>query len=203
MNTLRQTHNTLVPLTSYRPRRGGRDLYRSVTIWQACRATSAATTFFDPITVSIGQPGAQYDETFIDAGLGLNNPVRQVWTEAGDIWGPTLDQTLGCLLSIGTGRPQLGDFGPGVMDTSARLLSIATETVVTANSFFNERRHDLVKHHQYFRFDVDRGLSKIGLEEARKRGQIVAATQEYLRLGRTFDEVEECARNLSSRGMLA
>lgn len=198
VSTLRQRHDTHLPLTSYPPRRGGRDLYHSITVWQACRATSAATTFFDPITVDIGSKGTQYKETFIDAAEGQNNPIRQVWTEAGDIWGPPLDQKIECLVSIGTGIPELSDFGPGVLDEGTRLKKIATETTKTADSFFNDRRYDLVKNSRYFRFDVDRGLSNIGLEEAKKKGEIIAATQDYLRRGKTFSEVEECAKKLTA-----
>lgn len=50
------------------------------TICQAALATSAATTFFD--SVSIG------DRTFTDGGLGANNPVDEVEGEASNIWCP-------------------------------------------------------------------------------------------------------------------
>ena len=45
-------------------------------IWEACRATSAAATFFDP--VSIGP----YGEEFIDGATESNNPIERLLEEA-------------------------------------------------------------------------------------------------------------------------
>jgi patatin-like phospholipase/acyl hydrolase len=39
---------------------------------EACRATSAATSFFDPIAVG------RFGEEFVDGATGANNPVREV-----------------------------------------------------------------------------------------------------------------------------
>lgn len=50
-------------------------------MWQACRATSAAPTFFD--SVAIGP----FEEEFVDGGLGKNNPINVLWNEAQDAWG--------------------------------------------------------------------------------------------------------------------
>jgi predicted acylesterase/phospholipase RssA len=47
------------------------------TICQAARATSAATTFFEPASI-----GAR---RFADGALGANNPVDEVEDEASDI----------------------------------------------------------------------------------------------------------------------
>ncbi|KAH7021523.1 acyl transferase/acyl hydrolase/lysophospholipase [Microdochium trichocladiopsis] len=65
--TSKQTSDA-VCLTSYRTPRST-DLLSTTKVWQACRATSAATTFFDP--VAIGFP----PEEFVDGALGMNNPV--------------------------------------------------------------------------------------------------------------------------------
>ena len=70
------------------------------TICQAALATSAATTFFDP--VSIG------DRTFADGGLGANNPVDEVEGEASNVWCSEtgdLKPLVKCFISIGTGNP--------------------------------------------------------------------------------------------------
>src|SRR5690606_33096026 len=67
------------------------------SIWEACRATTAASTFFKPIF--IGQPGLQ--EEFVDAALGCNNPVNQVVRESRREFGEKNTQ---CLISIGTGK---------------------------------------------------------------------------------------------------
>jgi len=58
-----------VCLTSYMSPRGGSDLLNSVRIWEACRATSAASSFFNPIAIG------RYKEEFMDGATGANNPI--------------------------------------------------------------------------------------------------------------------------------
>ncbi|KAK3345661.1 hypothetical protein B0H65DRAFT_509300 [Neurospora tetraspora] len=82
--TSKDVHQSIVCFTTYPSRRLVPHLYNSTTIWQACRATSAATSFFDPI--AIGPMG----EEFVDGALGLNNPAQ-------DVWGDQLEKNLACL----------------------------------------------------------------------------------------------------------
>ena len=147
----------------------------------------------------LGSPGATWEETFIDGALGYNNPVQQLWTEAGDIWGKNLERKIDCLVSLGTGKPALGDFAPAVKDLGQRLVDVATETQKTAVQFYNDRRSDLVEESRYYRFNVDQGLVNIGLEEAQKKAIIIRATKEYLRDGETFDKMGMCVGKLASR----
>lgn len=72
--TSKQT-NDAVCLTSYRTPRSI-DLLNTAKVWQACRATSAATTFFDPIAIGIPP------EEFVDGALGMNNPIFALWNQA-------------------------------------------------------------------------------------------------------------------------
>lgn len=51
-------------------------LYETCTIWEACRATSATTSFFDPITIG------PYDQKFADGAVKYNNPIQLVYREA-------------------------------------------------------------------------------------------------------------------------
>ena len=67
-------------------------------IWEAAQATSAAPTLFKRI--EIGSPGMQ--EEFVDAGVGCNNPVKQIEEKAELNFGP--DRNVACIVSIGTGR---------------------------------------------------------------------------------------------------
>lgn len=76
--------------------------YEDVAIWEACRATSAAPTFFPPI--AIGNPPTLY----VDGGLGYNNPIRELLDEVKDLW-PT--RPTACIVSLGTGLPSLKDVG--------------------------------------------------------------------------------------------
>ncbi|KAI1389529.1 acyl transferase/acyl hydrolase/lysophospholipase [Hypoxylon trugodes] len=127
--TSQQTGRTAI-LSSYYNERRGAEFLDKATIWQAARATSAATTFFDPITID--------DETFVDGATGANNPTNLLWSEAGDIWGHGSGLGLAnvrCLVSIGTGVPALTSFGPDLPGLKSALQAIATDTEQTANSF--------------------------------------------------------------------
>jgi hypothetical protein len=131
--TSKQTSET-VCLTSYRTSRRNNDLLNSATIWEACRTTSAATSFFVPISVG------RFGEEFVDGATGANNPVREVWHQAQLAWGPEpLESKVKCLVSIGTGVPSLKSFKDDVLHIGETLIAIATETEQTAERFRRER----------------------------------------------------------------
>ncbi len=131
--TSKQTSETIC-LTSYKSLRGGSDLLNSVKIWEACRATSAASSFFDPIAVG------RYGEEFVDGATGANNPVWEVWNQAQLMWGlEPLESRIKCLVSIGTGVPSLKPFQGDVFYTGKTLVAIANETEQTAESFRRDK----------------------------------------------------------------
>ena len=142
------------------------------TIWEAARATSAAATFFDPIKI-----GSQF---YVDGATGLNNPIEELLRESRRIW-PRAYLDIQCIVSIGTGCPDLTNFGDNLKDIVLTLKAIATETEATANRF-----QDMVVGmdwtDRYFRFNVDRGLGRVRLEEHEKIAEIEMATLRYLQL---------------------
>ena len=161
------------------------------TICQAALATSAATTFFD--AVSIG------DRTFADSGLGANNPVDEVEGEASNIWCSEtgdLKPLVKCFISIGTGNPGTKAFEDHIIKfLSQTVVEIATETENTEKRFiarwakhFDEKR--------YYRFNVDQGLQSVGLDEYKKKGAIEAATEGYLTHMERKLRVRDCIKNL-------
>jgi predicted acylesterase/phospholipase RssA len=161
------------------------------TICQAALATSAATTFFDP--VSIG------DRSFADGGLGANNPVEEVEGEASNIWcleTGDLKSLVKCFISIGTGNPGKKPFEDGIIKLLGQtVVQIATETENTEKRFiarwakhFDEKR--------YFRFNVEQGLQKIGLEEFKKKGVMEAATEGYLTHMAQKFRLRDCIQNM-------
>ena len=190
--TSKQTSET-VCLTSYKLARGGGDLLNSVTIWEACRATSAASSFFDPIAVGL------YGEEFVDGATGANNPVWEVWNQAQLVWGSQpIEDSIHCLVSIGTGIPSLKPFRDDAFHIGDTLIAIATETEQTAEKFQRDKTH-LDSIGRYYRFNVSRGLEEIGLEESKKKKDIAAATRRYVGLQDVHKRMQACANNVSER----
>lgn len=161
------------------------------TICQAALATSAATTFFEP--VSIGH------RTFADGGLGSNNPVDEVEGEAANIWCSEtgdLKPLVKCFISIGTGNPGKKAFEDNIIKFLGQtVVEIATETENTERRFivrwakhFDEKR--------YYRFNVEQGLQSIGLDEYKKQGAMEAATESYLTHMAQKFRVRDCIQNL-------
>jgi predicted acylesterase/phospholipase RssA len=154
------------------------DLYNNAKIWEVARATSAASSFFEPITIGKNK------RVFLDGAVGANNPIRQLWQEAGRLWGPGhLEPQIQCLVSIGTGVPAVEPFGAKLLAIAKTLKAIATETEETAESFASEHT-DIISQRRYLRLNVLKGLESIGLEDASKKSDIEATTEAY---GRTID----------------
>ena len=185
--------NETVCLTSYRSPRGSSDLLNSVKIWEACRATSAASSFFDPIAVG------RYKEEFVDGGTGANNLIWEMWNQAQAIWGPeAVDGKVKCLVLIGTGVPSLKPFNHDVFHIGETLVAIATETEQTAERFRQHKAH-LDDTGRYYRFNVAHGLEEIGLEESKKKKEIAAATRRYVASQEVLKQMQACADNLAGR----
>ncbi|KAF2183704.1 phospholipase [Zopfia rhizophila CBS 207.26] len=187
--TSRQAAGT-VCLTSYRSLRSDNDLLKATKIWEACRATSAASSFFDPITIG------PLNEEFLDGGTGANNPVWELWHQAQIVWGhQMLEKNLKCLVSIGTGVSSHKPFKDNVFRIHDTLIAMATETEQTAERFRKDKSH-LSDEGRYFRFNVWHGLEDIGLEESKKIKDIAAVTRKYLSLEEVYKQMEKCASSL-------
>lgn len=157
-------------------------------------ATSAATTFFEPVTID--------DMKYLDGGLGANNPVDDVVGEARYIMGretEDLKPLVKCLISIGTGNPGMRSISDNFLQfVSTTLVSISTSTELTAQRFALEWR-DLSDAHRYFRFNVEQGLQDIDLSEYKESGKIKIATQVYLEKADSAAMVENCVKNLKTK----
>ena len=150
--TSQETGDT-VHLTSY-PSRGSEHLFSKTKTWEAGRATSAASSFFDPIAIG----------DFVDGATGANNPVTDVWNEAKDVWPHApFEDNVKCLVSIGTGVPSPRPLINDISKIGKSLIAIVTETENTAERFARDKS-DLADENRYFRFNVLKGLEDIGLE---------------------------------------
>lgn len=183
----------IVRLTSYRSPRGRERLFRSTKIWEAGRATSAASSFFDPITIG------DFHEGFVDGATGANNPVYEVWNEAQDIWpSDSLEASVKCFVSIGTGVPSLKPFTDDLVGIGQTLLAITTETEKTAERFCRDKS-GLDDNGSYFRFNVLRGLEDIGLEDSARKNAIIAATDRYVESQAVFKQMKACGNRLGNK----
>ncbi|KAF5590044.1 calcium-independent phospholipase A2-gamma [Fusarium pseudoanthophilum] len=137
-------------------------------IWKAARATSAASSFFDPIQIG------KFGQWFTDGATGFNNPVNQVYEEALQIWADAKDN-IQCIVSIGTGEPGVKPFGDDLKGLALTLLSVATQTEETSKRFAKSHAH--ITH---IRLNVVHGLQGIGLQEYNEIATIKSVTDRYL-----------------------
>lgn len=121
-------------------------------------------------------------EEFIDAGLGCNNPVRYLVEEATKEFG--LERKVGCIVSIGTGKPMVAGFkAPSLfqrvlpLELVKVLASIATDTEGESSRMKSRFQNCPGLYH---RLNVEQGLQGISLEEWDKLGEIKSHTMAYL-----------------------
>lgn len=152
-------------------------------IWEACRATSAALTFFDPIVVD----GLKYS----DGGLIYNNPVQLVHGEASEVF-PDREQLI---VSLGTGVSKIVRWEPRLLTIAHDLANLATETEKTADDFFRRDGAKAAKAGRYFRFNVP-GLGDIGLDESKQLHDIETLAEHYLDTPEEGLKVQSCAERL-------
>jgi predicted acylesterase/phospholipase RssA len=158
------------------------------TILQAARATSAAPTIFDALEIKQGV----MIKRFVDAGLGFNNPLRLLLTEAKDLW-PSRD--IACLVSIGTGRPNVEGIKPSLKALAETCRDMVTDADKVAQEYKEEwQRRKPIQQEPYFRFTVQRGLG-MALDEAANMGDIYVRTETYVK--ETEHDILDCGQRLS------
>lgn len=172
------------------------ELLKECKIWEACRATSAATTFFNPIKIG------RHDQEFADGGVLNNNPIEVVKIEASTMWPGRFDNAI--MLSIGTGSAPGAEFKGNVKKIIKAMQKIITQTEKTANTF-DLTHESMSKENRLFRFNVYHGLSDVGLEEWKEKEKVVNSTQTYLRNAEVRRQTKRCigifARKLQGKSV--
>jgi len=160
-------------------------------IWEAARATSAAPAFFLPIRIN--------DVLYGDGGLGYNNPTDEAIAEARKIWP---GRPIGIVLSIGTGLEealQLKDESTEISKMAKAMLrntspalafkvAVAEYAIKCSTSCevihrkMAERCDEDILGGNYFRFNVNQGMSRIGFAEWDTLGIMIALTNSYMDL---------------------
>jgi patatin-like phospholipase/acyl hydrolase len=189
---VRESNASLAILRSYDHPEEPDPLYDSMKIWEACRATSAATTFFKPITIG------PHGQKFADGGFGRNNPVEKVYEEARAIWPAQIKDAL--LISIGTGAAPGPTLKGNLKTIINAMKKIVAQTEVTADDF--ARSHDEMRNRDLlFRFTVAQGMANVGLEEYKEEAKIVDETTAYLNSIDIRDKVDKCVTALKGNSV--
>ena len=162
-------------------------LYDSCKIWEACRATCAATRFFDPITIG------PYQQRFVDGAFQHNNPISMVYREASYLWPSRVEDAV--LVSTGTGRAPAPVLEGNIIDVMDALKNIALETESTADDFFADHR-SMASKDLLYRFNAYPGLTEVGLDEYNQSRKIADATHAYMSTGETRRQWENCLQKL-------
>ncbi|KAK4170202.1 hypothetical protein QBC43DRAFT_196930 [Cladorrhinum sp. PSN259] len=178
---------------------GGDGWDEEIKIWEAVRAATVALTFFKPQELGSGAKRGCY----VDAALGVNNPVEYLIKEADEYFGS--GRKLGCVVSIGTGTrviklgsaetgaimnlPQSVKFFAGLLGTMKNLTTSGEE----AHNRLQDKLGDGFPG-SYYRFNVPDAADKVRLEEYTQMEMLKEMTTEYLSLSKT----EELIREVSS-----
>ena len=163
--------------------------YAEMTIWQAARATSAAPRYFKRL--KIGPSNVQ--EEFLDGGVGSNNPTRLMMREAHRTFQNT--RGVACVVSIGTGIMNVSElqtptFGQKIIPKE--LIDVLKDMVTNCEVVAEEvRRFFTSTSGVYFRFNVEKGLEDIKLEDAKELGNMKTNTIRYLEQDETTRSVAE------------
>jgi hypothetical protein len=190
-------------------------------IWEAARATSAAPTFFKPILIKVPAPG----NTFVDGGLTYNNPAELALEEAQRLWPHSPKCCLvsigtGRLSSVNIiaktsesnefSGSRFGGWIPGMktvgnLSAGAKAVKAMAEACVrlTTNSepahqrlFKQSFSLDSSKRFPYHRFNVERDMQDIGLEEWEKWEEMAAHSAAYMEAGEGIQKRDRCVEDL-------
>ncbi|KAF1945687.1 FabD/lysophospholipase-like protein [Clathrospora elynae] len=173
---------------------------RTTRIWEALRATSAAPTFFEEM--QFGTPKV----TYLDGGVGFNNPCAEVDYAAKALWE---GRSIGVIVSVGTGLQSIPSvkkmaswlpFGLGTdISIASALTGMATSTARVDNEM---KRMYSISDTKYYRFDVDRGLADVSLEQWMKEDEMASLTEQYMRDGQQIRNAKDFGERMAKLSAL-
>ncbi|MCJ1385543.1 hypothetical protein MMC17_008666 [Xylographa soralifera] len=168
----------------------------SCRIWEAARATSAALSYFKPITID--------GTTYVDGGFGFNNPSREILSEVLRVHNDA-DDCINCLVSIGAGSPKKSKddfFKPGRMNLFGSLSTVLKAAYDSDSTHENTESFMRARELPYFRFNVEADTWKLplsfgnGEEERAIRHSWKEDVTAELNKKYTMDSLNRCARML-------
>lgn len=186
--------------------------FSDISILEACRATSAAPTYFPPMNISrmASTPttlARMTTFTFWDGGVLNNNPIDQVWDARFDLaTSPNETPAISCVVSIGTSfantKRSYGGQLQNLIYTVTQLMSFVTNTEAKHKDFArNIDRMNLRlpadQQTKYFRFNVPTGDEEFPMDDWQKMPKLKQKTQEYLDTPEIRQKIDECAPRLA------
>ena len=190
-------------------------------IWEAARATSAAPTFFKPIGIEKPPPGA----TFVDGGFLYNNPAELALSEAHRIWTTVKyfclvsvgTGRLNSVKVVDARHSGAENSTPSSVRRSKRIRIEETESpglsalrkigeicveLATNSEPVHQRllklseSHDPDKRFPYHRFNVERDMDEIELQEWNQMQAIGAHTDAYMEEVEGESKQNKCVQDL-------
>ena len=160
------------------------------TIWEAASATAAAPMFFKAVKFKAG------GETWCDGGLHRNNPINVGLAQLG-LETEWKDKPIGCVLSLGTGAPQIKEVSGNLAKFLKGSVDIMTDSEKIADEFaISKGGRELADSRRYFRFSVIQGMEVLQMDEFKETERMKALTVEYLSKIVSGNKVQRCARSL-------
>ncbi|KAF6831724.1 ankyrin repeat protein [Colletotrichum musicola] len=182
VTTVRADDEELLLLRSYHNKQQP-DMHSALfEMWEALRATSAASTYFKEFR--------RGNEGYVDGAFKSNNPIFEVHHEACDLW-PDRDAFL---VSIGTGTKPSAPLGGHVVKLVRSMTKLATATEGSWIRFHRTHKK-LAEDNRLFRFSAP-GVGEVDLGNHRMIGSVVMRTETYLRDTTTARDVATCSREM-------
>lgn len=164
----------------------------NIPIWEVARATTAAPTYFDPICIQ--------NRTFGDGGLGLNNPVNDIFWEVANMHGSN-GSVIGLVVSIGTGEAGRAHFHWSKWKKASYYLNamkdLATDSQKQHRIMQNITENNAYPGLNYHRFNLPKhqGLRNMKLDEWQEKGTWRATKRGMKKREKgTLDKIEHLTR---------
>ncbi|QRV73547.1 patatin-like phospholipase protein [Ceratobasidium sp. AG-Ba] len=153
------------------------DLMPDCTIWEGIRATMTAPTLFKPIVILDGP----LEMHFVNGSAGCSNPTKELLDEAAKRFP---GHHVATVVNLGAGYSQRDQLRPDGLISKLQLIRIPQTLQKIATSC--EETHDQLvvrfkDHHDvYFRFNVESGMQRVGLQEWKRVEEVRTHTRTYV-----------------------
>ncbi|KIM28146.1 hypothetical protein M408DRAFT_23860 [Serendipita vermifera MAFF 305830] len=158
-----------------------------INVIDAALATCASPQEFLPVTVGTGYEKCVYT----GAGVGVNNPVRQILDETEHIF---RGEPISILLSLGSGDP--GVLALNSEKDDLGLYELMREMMIDCEREALEVRRQMGHFDYYFRFSVVQGMQKVD-DRAEDLSWIAAQTNRYFKLKETVTDISNCIQKMT------